>query len=124
MAMTTPRFIPLPDYREYPVEEMRQRAADFYKDIQRRRTVRDFSRRSVPMDIIETCLLAAGTAPNGANLQPWHFVVVSNPDIKRQIRTAAEAEPAHRDIRASHTSARSPSTSAKDAPRRRRGENH
>jgi nitroreductase len=92
MAMTTPRFIPLPDYREYPVEEMRQRAADFYKDIQRRRTVRDFSRRSVPMDIIETCLLAAGTAPNGANLQPWHFVVVSNPDIKRQIRTAAEAE--------------------------------
>lgn len=92
MSMTEPRFVPLPNYREYPVEEMRQRAADFYADIQRRRTVRDFSERPVPMDIIENCLLAAGTAPNGANLQPWHFVVVSDPNIKHQIRVAAEAE--------------------------------
>jgi nitroreductase len=90
--MTTPTFIPLPDYREYTLEAMQQRAADFYTDIQRRRTVRDFSNRPVPRDIIENCLLASGTAPNGANLQPWHFVVVSSPEIKRRIRTAAEEE--------------------------------
>jgi iodotyrosine deiodinase len=91
-SMTTPKFIPLPNYREYPIEEMRQRAAEFYADIQRRRTVRDFSDRPVDRAIIENCLLAAGTAPNGANLQPWHFVVISSPDIKRKIRIAAEKE--------------------------------
>ncbi|MFZ0545556.1 MAG: nitroreductase family protein [Candidatus Promineifilaceae bacterium] len=90
--MTAPNFIPLPNYREYPLEEMQQRAADFYADIQRRRTVRDFSDRPVPLEIIKNCLLAAGTAPNGANLQPWHFVVVSSPEIKRKIRLAAEEE--------------------------------
>lgn len=90
--MTTPKFIPLPNYHEYPMEEMQQRAAEFYADIQRRRTVRDFSNRPVDRTIIENCLLAAGTAPNGANLQPWHFVVISNPDIKRRIRIAAEKE--------------------------------
>jgi nitroreductase len=91
-CMPSPHFVPLPDYREYPIEEMQQRAADFYADIQRRRTVRDFSDRPVPRDIIEKCLLAAGTAPNGANLQPWHFVVVTDPEIKRKIRLAAEEE--------------------------------
>lgn len=90
--MTTPKFIPLPAYQEYPLEEMEQRAAAFYADIQRRRTVRDFSDRPVPQPIIENCLLAAGTAPNGANLQPWHFVVISDNDIKRKIRIAAEEE--------------------------------
>ncbi|MCI0394813.1 MAG: nitroreductase family protein [Chloroflexi bacterium] len=90
--MTHPKFIPLPAYREYPVEEMKTRAAAFYADIKRRRTVRDFSNRPVPREIIEDCLRAAGTAPNGANMQPWHFVVVSNPAIKRQIRLAAEEE--------------------------------
>ena len=90
--MTPAVFVPHDAYREYPVEEMRRRAHDFYADIKRRRTVREFSDRPVPRDIIETCLLAAGTAPSGANLQPWHFVVVSNGEIKRQIREAAEAE--------------------------------
>lgn len=90
--MQQPKFIPLPEYREYPVEEMQRRAAGFYADIRRRRTVREFSSRPVPRDIIENCLRAAGTAPNGANLQPWHFVVISNPAIKRQIRQAAEEE--------------------------------
>ncbi len=85
-------FIPLPNYREYLVEDMRQCAAAFYTELQRRRTVRDFSDRPVPRDIIENCLRAAGTAPNGANKQPWHFVVVSDPAIKRQIRAAAEEE--------------------------------
>ncbi len=84
--------IPLSDYREYPVEEMRQRLNDFYADISRRRTVREFSDRPVPKDIIETALKAANTAPSGANLQPWHFAVVSGPDTKRKIRVAAEEE--------------------------------
>lgn len=89
--MKKAQFIPL-DFQKLPVEDMRQRAANFYAQMKRRRTVRDFSDRPVPRDIIETCLLAAGTAPNGANMQPWHFVVVSDPAVKRQIREAAEAE--------------------------------
>ena len=84
--------IPLTTYREYPVDEMRQRVADFYEEIDRRRTVREFSDRPVPRDIIETALRAAGTAPSGANLQPWHFVVVSGAETKKNIREAAEVE--------------------------------
>ena len=84
--------IPLPEYREYPIEEMRRRVNDFYVDINRRRTVREFSDRPVPRDIIETALEAASTAPSGANLQPWHFAVVSGPETKKKIRQAAEAE--------------------------------
>jgi nitroreductase len=90
--MAAPKFIPLTTYREYPVEEMRRRAIAFREKMQRRRTVRYFSNRPVPREIIEECLLAAGSAPSGANLQPWHFVVVSDPAIKRQIREAAEKE--------------------------------
>lgn len=90
--MTTYPTIPLDQYREYPVEEMRRRLKDFYTDIDRRRSVRDFSDRPVPRDIIETALKAASTAPSGANLQPWHFAVVSGPETKRRIRIAAEAE--------------------------------
>ena len=84
--------IPLDQYREYPVEEMRERLQEFYEDIKRRRTVREFSDRPVPRDIIETALEAANTAPSGANLQPWHFVVVSGAETKKKIRIAAEAE--------------------------------
>jgi iodotyrosine deiodinase len=76
------KTVPLTSYREYPVEEMRARVERFYADIARRRTVREFSDRPVPRDIIETALKAAGTAPSGANLQPWHFVVVSAADAK------------------------------------------
>ena len=90
--MAEPRFHPLISYREYPVEEMRARARALYEDIRRRRTVRDFSDRPVPREVIEGCLRTAGTAPSGANLQPWHFVVVSDPAVKREIRTAAEEE--------------------------------
>jgi nitroreductase len=60
--------------------------------MQRRRTVRHFSERPVPREIIEECLLTAGSAPNAANLQPWHFVVVSDPQTKHEIRVAAEQE--------------------------------
>lgn len=84
--------VPLEGYHVYPEDEMRQRALAFYDQMRRRRTVRDFSSRPVPRDIIETCLRTAGTAPNGANMQPWHFVVVADPQIKHQIRLAAEAE--------------------------------
>lgn len=84
-------FRPL-DFREYPLDEMRLRAADFRAEMQRRRTVREFSPRPVPRDIIEECLRTAGTAPNGANLQPWHFVVVSEAALKHTIREAAEKE--------------------------------
>ncbi|MCZ8182405.1 MAG: nitroreductase family protein [Beijerinckiaceae bacterium] len=84
--------IPLPDYREYPLGEMRERAEAFRAGIARRHTVRDFSPRPVPRDIIETCLLAAGTAPNGANHQPWHFAVIGDPALKARIRAAAEEE--------------------------------
>lgn len=84
--------IPLTTYREYPVDEMRQRVTAFYEEIDRRRTVREFSDRPVPRDIIETALRAAGTAPSGANLQPWHFVVVSGAETKKKIRVAAEVE--------------------------------
>ena len=85
-------FQPLTSYIEYPVEGMKQRAIFFRKEMQRRRTVRQFSDRPVPREIIEECLLTAGSAPNGANLQPWHFVVVSNPRVKHEIRIAAEQE--------------------------------
>lgn len=90
--MSEPRFIPLPDFRSYPAAEMVARAATFQADMRRRRTVRDFSPEPVPREVIEHCLLAAGSAPSGANLQPWHFVVISAPDIKRQIREAAEEQ--------------------------------
>ncbi len=89
--MTETDFVPL-EFQYYPLEEMQRRSQEFLDEIRRRRTVRSFSDRPVPRSIIENCLLAAGTAPNGANQQPWHFVVVSDPAVKRRIRQAAEAE--------------------------------
>ncbi len=91
-ALTEPRFTPLENHVEYPPQEMVRRAASFRRDVARRRTVRAYSRRRVPRRVIEECIRAAGTAPSGANHQPWHFVVVSDPGIKARIRTAAEEE--------------------------------
>jgi nitroreductase len=71
---------------------MRRRVAEFHEEIRRRRSVRDFSPRPVPRDIVERALLAAGTAPSGANMQPWHFVAVTDPGLKRRIREGAEEE--------------------------------
>lgn len=85
-------LVALSGYEEMDPARMKTRAAEFYAHIRRRRTVRDFSSRAVPREVIEDCIRAAGTAPNGANLQPWHFVVVSDPAIKRRIREAAEEE--------------------------------
>lgn len=90
--MLSPEFMPLTTYLEYPVEEMRRRASVFCDELRSRRTVRQFSDRPVPRDIIETCVWAAGSAPSGANLQPWHFVVVSDAATKKRIRAAAERE--------------------------------
>lgn len=90
--MAEPRFVPLKDFREFPAEEMRRRSAEFLADMRRRRTVRDYSSKPVDDSVIQSCLLAAGAAPSGANLQPWHFVLVRDPEIRRQIRVAAEIE--------------------------------
>ncbi len=90
--MSKYNFIPLKDFKESPPEEMIKRSENFYNQVKQRRTVRDFSDKPVPKEVIENCIRAAGTAPSGANLQPWHFVVVSDPKIKKQIRIAAEEE--------------------------------
>jgi iodotyrosine deiodinase len=92
MATTAYRPVPLPDHVALPEAEMQARAEAFLSDIRRRHTVRDFSERPVPRAVIETCVTAAGTAPNGANHQPWHFCVIGDPAVKRRIREAAEAE--------------------------------
>jgi len=87
-----PRFVPLSDFREYPPTEMAARAAEFAAELARRRTVRQFSGRPVPRALIASCLAAAASAPSGANLQPWHFVAISDPALKTRLRAAAEIE--------------------------------
>ncbi len=84
--------IPLPDRASMNDEEMKAAAQQFYDKIRKRHSVRDFTDRPVPREIIETCVRAAGTAPSGANHQPWHFVAISDPAFKHRIRLAAEIE--------------------------------
>ena len=86
-----PKFVPLEFERLQPEEQIR-RAREFYENLNRRRTVREFSAEEVPFEIIEKAILTAGTAPSGANMQPWRFVVVRDEETKRQIRIAAERE--------------------------------
>ena len=88
----TPRFIPAPEIECRSDEELLKGAFEFFQMTQRRRTIRDFSHRAVPRAVIKHCIRAAGTAPSGANLQPWHFVAVSDPRVKHEIRVAAEEE--------------------------------
>ena len=90
--MTSPRLVSAPKIDSQSDDEVLRRAQQFYETMQRRRTFRDFSDRPVPREVIEYCIRAAGTAPSGANLQPWHFVAVSDPVVKHQIRIAAEKE--------------------------------
>jgi iodotyrosine deiodinase len=85
-------LVPLRSYIEYEPAQMQARAAAFLEEVRRRRTVRDFSDRPIPDGVLDACILAAGTAPNGANRQPWHFVVVTDPEVRRRIRAAAEHE--------------------------------
>jgi iodotyrosine deiodinase len=86
------KSIPLPDRDSRNDSEMLLRASEFCGQLARRRTVRDYSPRAVPREVIEACLSAAGSAPSGANQQPWHFVAISDAAIKQRIRVAAEAE--------------------------------
>lgn len=85
-------FRPYSEYVELPPDEMSRRATEFHETLKRRRTIREFSDRPVPREIIEKCIAAARLAPSGANQQPWHFACVNDPDIKKQIRIAAEEE--------------------------------
>lgn len=84
--------LPLPDRREFDTKEMLARAEEFYEDVRTRHTVRQFSDQPVDRSVIEACIRAAGTAPSGANQQPWHFVAISDPKLKHRIRLAAEEE--------------------------------
>jgi nitroreductase len=89
--MSEPKF-KLLNFRRVEKDEQIQKAAEFYESLNGRRTVRDFSAEEVPLETIEKAILAAGTAPSGANMQPWRFVVVRDKEIKRKIRVAAERE--------------------------------
>lgn len=84
-------FIPL-EWDEVSVEEMQTRATDILSVAQKRRTTRHFSTREVPKELIEKAILTGGTAPNGAHLQPWTWVAISNQELKKKIREAAEQE--------------------------------
>ena len=88
--MTNPKFIPYTDFELLNEKEMLKRSKEFYDKIKKRRTIRHFSNKKIPIDVIKNCLLAAGTAPNGANMQPWSFVVITNKTIKKEIRIEAE----------------------------------
>ena len=90
--MEEPRFMALDSWTERTPEEMQRRAQEFYAHKDRRRSVRQFSDRPIPEGVIENCLRTAGTAPSGAHKQPWHFVAVRDPAVKRKIRLAAEEE--------------------------------
>lgn len=86
-------YDPVPlDFTEYPPAEMRERARAYRERMEQRRSVRSFSDRPVPRELIEEAVRTAGSAPSGANQQPWRFVAIDDPDLKREIREAAEAE--------------------------------
>ena len=89
--MSEPRFVPLEFVRREPGEVVAAARA-LRAELETRRSVRDFSKEELPEGVLEECLRAAGSAPSGANLQPWSFVVVRDPELKRCIREAAEAE--------------------------------
>lgn len=90
--MKTHSVIPYAALPAYDPAEQVARASAFYAALKTRRTCRHFDDRPVPRAVIEQALLAAGTAPSGANHQPWHFAVIGSPDKKRALREAAEAE--------------------------------
>lgn len=82
----------LPDRAEMSDDEMARAAAAYYANMKKRHSIRDYSDRPIARELIEDCIRTAGSAPSGANHQPWHFVAVANPEIKHQIRLAAEEE--------------------------------
>ena len=92
MKTSTETHVPLSGFPSYPEDEMRNRARAFHDSLATRRSVRAFSDKPVPREIIEACVAAAGSAPSGANHQPWFFACVNSAEKKREIRQAAEAE--------------------------------
>jgi nitroreductase len=86
-----PRFVPL-EFERLSEDEQLERSRAFLEEMRRRRTVREFSREPVPFELVENAIATAGTAPSGAHQQPWAFVIVSDPELKRRIRETAEAE--------------------------------
>ena len=84
--------IPFSELHSLMEKEMIRESLSFYQKLNSRRTIRDFSDKPIPREVIENCIKTAGTAPSGANMQPWHFVLISDPKIKMQIRVAAEKE--------------------------------
>ena len=92
MKTSPDTHVPLPDFPAYSLEEMQARATAFHAAMQSRRSVRAFSPRPVPQEIIAHCVLTAGSAPSGANHQPWFFACASSTEVKRKIRQAAEEE--------------------------------
>lgn len=91
MSRDAPAFVPLAHER-VPLEESARRGRAFYEEMNRRRTTRHFATDPVPRELIELAIQTAGTAPSGAHLQPWTFVPISDLDLKRQLRAAAEVE--------------------------------
>jgi nitroreductase len=91
MSTITPKMIPL-EFREFPIATMLEKARQFHEQCAHRRTVRSFSPRPVPRELMDQLVLTAGTAPSGANKQPWKFVLVDDAETKREIRRAAEKE--------------------------------
>jgi nitroreductase len=89
--MDSPQPIPL-GFKRYPEDEMLRRADAHFKAIATRRSVRHFSSDPIPIEVLRSCILTAASAPSGAHKQPWHFVLVTDPEIKREIRLAAEVE--------------------------------
>ncbi|HMO13255.1 MAG TPA: nitroreductase family protein [Pirellulaceae bacterium] len=90
--MSTFEFEPFQGLPQLSDSQQLQRAQSFYEQLKQRRTIRHFSDKMIPEEVIDWCLMSAGTAPNGANLQPWHFALVKSTAIKREIRLAAEQE--------------------------------
>ena len=90
--MNNPDFIPYKTLEKFSTKEMKKHSSDFFNRIKSRRSIRHFFKKQIPFSIIKNCIKAAGTAPSGANLQPWQFVVVSDPKVKKEIRIAAEKE--------------------------------
>jgi nitroreductase len=90
--MCPSHFTPLSNYREIPPEEIMTRSESFNTSMQKRRTVRSFSDKNISLEVVNNFIRSAGSAPSGANKQPWHFVIVADTGIKNKIREAAELE--------------------------------
>jgi nitroreductase len=90
--MSDYKFVPCTFFQERSAAEMKQRSRAFMEELARRRSVRDFSRRPVEKEVVQNCVQTASFAPSGANMQPWHFVVIGAAETKRRIRQAAEKE--------------------------------